>query len=267
MVVFSGVPRLPKVADSPSPKDTESHPVDEKAGMWSSSGAATEHSPILSEQELSELSFTELRDVLISVDPLNREHILNINKVEAQYWKLNEGYRTGYSDEILGFDCGGQQWVSEVSFPVGTLKKPNMKDITYMEEVMRLIKTEGIPAPSPIEQRWTASSRSPMSPASSTSPDTLYSWVSIAFHHLASVVDFIMLIVDILVAVVFVGRCFVPCSQAFHMQTKGLDGASSWSSFYFEIYLTVVIHFAIMSLLLQLVFLALAELCPHSIQP
>ncbi|KAG6547363.1 hypothetical protein Mapa_011300 [Marchantia paleacea] len=174
--------RLPKVAESPSPKDAESHPVDEKAGMWSSSGAATEHSPILSEQELSELSFTELRDVLISVDPLNREHILNINKVEAQYWKLNEGYRMGYSDEILGFDCGGQQWVSEVSFPVGTSKKPNMNDIKYMEEVMKLIKTEGIPAPAPIEQRWTASSRSPMSPTSSTSPDTLYSWVGIIMY-------------------------------------------------------------------------------------
>ena len=28
----------------------------------------------------------------------------------------------GYSDELLGFDCGGQQWVLEVCFPTGTLQ-------------------------------------------------------------------------------------------------------------------------------------------------
>lgn len=32
------------------------------------------------------------------------------------------GVRAGTSDEILGFDCGGQQWVLEVSFPIGSLR-------------------------------------------------------------------------------------------------------------------------------------------------
>ena len=29
------------------------------------------------------------------------------------------GWRVGSSDQILGFDCGGQQWVLEVVFPTG----------------------------------------------------------------------------------------------------------------------------------------------------
>jgi L-galactono-1,4-lactone dehydrogenase len=29
----------------------------------------------------------------------------------------------GAPDEILGFDCGGQQWVLEVALPVGPLAR------------------------------------------------------------------------------------------------------------------------------------------------
>lgn len=43
-------------------------------------------------------------------------------QAEAEYWERSEGYRVGWSDEILGFDCGGEQWVLEVAFPTGTLK-------------------------------------------------------------------------------------------------------------------------------------------------
>ena len=43
-------------------------------------------------------------------------------QAEADFWKRSEGYRTGWSDEILGFDCGGEQWVLEVAFPTGTQK-------------------------------------------------------------------------------------------------------------------------------------------------
>ena len=41
-------------------------------------------------------------------------------QAEAEYWKRNQGYRTGWSDELLGFDCGGQQWVLEACFPAGS---------------------------------------------------------------------------------------------------------------------------------------------------
>lgn len=54
-----------------------------------------------------------------------------------------------------------------------------MKDLKFIEEVMELIEKEEIPAPSPIEQRWSASSKSLMSPASSESNDDIFSWVSL----------------------------------------------------------------------------------------
>jgi L-galactono-1,4-lactone dehydrogenase len=129
------------------------------------------------EQNIDELSFTELRDNLIALDPLNKNHIVKVNQAEAEFWKKSEGYRVGWSDEILGFDCGGQQWVSETCFPAGKLATPSMKDLEYIEELKKLIEKHEIPAPAPIEQRWTASTRSPLSPASSPSEDDIFSWV------------------------------------------------------------------------------------------
>ncbi|KAL4204349.1 hypothetical protein AMTRI_Chr01g131680 [Amborella trichopoda] len=134
------------------------------------------------EKDVSELSFTELRDELLALDPLNKDHVAQVNQAEAEYWRKSEGFRVGWSDEILSFDCGGQQWVSEICFPVGTLAKPTMKDISYMEELNKLIKNEGIPAPAPIEQRWTARSTSLMSPASSSSESDVFSWVGIIMY-------------------------------------------------------------------------------------
>lgn len=142
----------------------------------------TETVKLLSDAELADLSFTELRDKLLAMDPLNREHVVRVNQVEAEYWKRCEGYRVGWSDEILGFDCGGQQWVSEVCFPAGSFKRPDGKDLSYMEKLLDLVKEKGIPAPAPIEQRWTAGSRSPLSPASNPSKDSLYSWVGIIMY-------------------------------------------------------------------------------------
>ena len=118
-----------------------------------------------------------MRDKLLALDPLNKDHVVKINQAKADFWTKSEGYRLGWSDEILGFDCGGQQWVSETCFPAGTLTKPSMKDLQFIEEVMQLIEKEMIPAPAPIEQRWTARSKSPMSPASSAAEEDIFSWV------------------------------------------------------------------------------------------
>ncbi|XP_072974763.1 L-galactono-1,4-lactone dehydrogenase 2, mitochondrial [Typha angustifolia] len=134
------------------------------------------------EPDINQLSFTELRDKLLALDPLNKDHVIKINQAEAEYWKKSEGYRVGWSDEILGFDCGGQQWVSETCFPAGTLSKPSMKDLDYLEELKQLIESEDIPAPAPIEQRWTARSKSLMSSASSSSEDDIFSWVGIIMY-------------------------------------------------------------------------------------
>ncbi|KAK8951461.1 hypothetical protein KSP39_PZI004169 [Platanthera zijinensis] len=134
------------------------------------------------EPDIDKLSFTELRDKLLALDPLNKDHVINVNKAEAEYWKKLEGYRVGWSDEILGFDCGGQQWVSEACFPVGSLANPSMKDLEYIEELKKLIESENVPAPAPIEQRWTARSTSLMSPASSSKEDDIFSWVGIIMY-------------------------------------------------------------------------------------
>ncbi|KAJ6841945.1 uncharacterized protein M6B38_303780 [Iris pallida] len=134
------------------------------------------------ESDINQFSFTELRDKLLALDPLNKEHVIKINQAEAEYWKKSEGYRVGWSDEILGFDCGGQQWVSENCFPAGTLANPSMKDLDFMKELKKLIESEGIPAPAPIEQRWTARSKSLMSPASSSGEEDIFSWVGIIMY-------------------------------------------------------------------------------------
>ncbi|OMO60112.1 hypothetical protein COLO4_33937 [Corchorus olitorius] len=138
--------------------------------------------PDSNEPDINEFSFTELRDKLLALDPLNKDHVMKVNHAEAEFWRKSEGYRTGWSDEILGFDCGGQQWVSETCFPAGTLSKPSMKDLEYIEELKLLIEKEEIPAPAPIEQRWTARSQSPMSPASSSKEDDIFSWVGIIMY-------------------------------------------------------------------------------------
>jgi len=142
-------------------------------------------SPDSSEPDIQELSFTELRDKLLALDPLNDVHVAKVNQAEAEFWKKSEGYRVGWSDEILGFDCGGQQWVSESCFPAGTLANPSMKDLEYIEELKKLIEKEAIPAPAPIEQRWTARSKSPISPAFSTSEDDIFSWVTLVLCRLS----------------------------------------------------------------------------------
>lgn len=145
-------------------------------------GGTTAKSLDDNEPDVEELSFTELRDKLLALDPLNKDHVIKVNQAEAEFWKKSEGYRVGWSDEILGFDCGGQQWVSETCFPAGTLAKPSMKDLQYIEDVKQLIEKEKIPAPAPIEQRWTACSKSPMSPASSSAEDDIFSWVGIIMY-------------------------------------------------------------------------------------
>ncbi len=76
----------------------------------------------------------------------------------------------------MSFDCGGQQWVFEVCFKsdvkVGESfmdekkRKEIPKDIQFIKDLLELIEEYDIPAPCPIEHRWTSasSSRSVLSP-------------------------------------------------------------------------------------------------------
>lgn len=164
------------------PKYTDEEALQHVRDLYRESLKEYRVTPPENEPDVNELSFTELRDKLIALDPLNTDHIIKVNQAEAEFWKKSEGYRVGWSDEILGFDCGGQQWVSETCFPAGSLAKPSMKDLEYIEELKRLIEKEGIPAPAPIEQRWTTRSSSPMSPASSSDENDIFSWVGIIMY-------------------------------------------------------------------------------------
>jgi L-galactono-1,4-lactone dehydrogenase len=57
-----------------------------------------------------------------------------------------------------------------------------LQDLDYMEELLEKIESRGIAAPAPIEQRWTSSSSAPMSPAHSTHPEDMHSWVGIIMY-------------------------------------------------------------------------------------
>lgn len=132
-------------------------------------------------EEVQSLSATQLRDALLALGPLDCEWVKKVNAAEAQYWRRCEGSRVGWSDEILGFDCGGQQWVLETAFPTGTADKPDGSDLAYMKDLLRLVEVRNVAAPAPIEQRWTAGSSARMSPAAGP-PGSLHSWVGIIMY-------------------------------------------------------------------------------------
>ena len=128
------------------------------------------------------LGFAELRDALLAINPLDLEHVKSINRAEAEFWRRSCGTHVGDSSTKLNFECGGQQWVNESCFPAGTRAAPDGRDMRYMLRLLDIIEGEGIPAPAPIEQRWTAGSSSLLSPARSTAEDALFSWVGIIMY-------------------------------------------------------------------------------------
>jgi len=104
------------------------------------------------------MNFAQLRDALLELAPLDKSHVADVNRAEAAFWKRSQGARfprsqapapphrfprhagpapplamrsrragpfsqarVDWSDRILGFECGGQQWVSEVALPCGAV--------------------------------------------------------------------------------------------------------------------------------------------------
>lgn len=135
-------------------------------------------------------SFSTLRDMLLNIAPLDVMHVAAVNQAEAAFWRLSTGTRQADSTQILGFDCGGEQLVLEVAFPIGTLTSSSAsstsmegsKDLEFVHKLLALIQEHQIAAHAPIEQRWTARSSSPMSPAYSTNPEEIFSWVGIILY-------------------------------------------------------------------------------------
>jgi hypothetical protein len=163
------------------------------------------------DQALEKKSFAELRSLLLNhgtatrlsggVDPaeahmLNPAHVARVNAAEAAYWRScstgrdgeggGEPPRVGFSNDILGFDCGSEQLVIEVAFPMGDIRpeaaEPPAKlyrDVEFVLRLLELIEAHGVPAPAPIEQRWTRSSSSLLSPAHAADPGATFCWVGV----------------------------------------------------------------------------------------
>ena len=93
---------------------------------------------------VTKLSFSELRDILISINPLDTNHIKRVNEAEASFWKLSSGSRYDDSTNILGFDCGGQQLVFEVCFPIGSLNDATGKDIDFVKRLLTIAENAGL---------------------------------------------------------------------------------------------------------------------------
>ena len=133
------------------------------------------------------MGFGQLRDELLKVNPLDLAHVKRCNAAEAEFWRRNSGTRCDWSDQILGFDCGGEQHVYEIAFRTGDDVEGNTgADLAYMKDLLAMIDREGIPAPAPIEQRWSAGSNSPLSPATNDGHDLtkpgLHSWIGIIMY-------------------------------------------------------------------------------------
>jgi len=130
------------------------------------------------------LSFADLRDKALALNPLSAAHVARVNAAEVAFWRASQGVRVGDSEHILGFECGGEQVVSEVAFPAGTRARPSGADLAVARDVLAYIVREGIAAPAPLEQRWSCGSAAPMSPAySSAAPaEALHSWLGVIMY-------------------------------------------------------------------------------------
>lgn len=145
----------------------------------------------LDDDVINGMGFGDLRDVILaSGNMLDPDHVKRCNKAEHAFWAKAGGIDLAPSDQKLQFDCGGQQWVYEVCFPSGTYGMPGTASIDFMEDLLKEIESSGLPAPAPIEQRWTSGSTSPLSPAfigphekeSYDSKNSLFSWVGVIMY-------------------------------------------------------------------------------------
>ena len=113
---------------------------------------------------------------------LTAEKVKDLNAVELEFWKRAQGSRVAPSTEVLGFDCGGQQWVFETCLPNGTINAPLGADRKYLEALMKGVDEAKFPLPSPIEVRYTAASSAPLSPAYSKKEGDIFAWIGVVMY-------------------------------------------------------------------------------------
>ena len=112
---------------------------------------------------------------------LDINNIIKTNKAEVESMKNIYTEKNGYVEDFFVFDCSTivPFYAMEVAF-----KKEGSNDIQFIKELYEYFKKFNYPAQSSIEQRWTASRRSIMSPAYSENPDDVFCWVSLIFMQL-----------------------------------------------------------------------------------
>jgi L-galactono-1,4-lactone dehydrogenase len=96
------------------------------------------------------------------------------NKIDHKKLK----FQTNHTKVASHFFQIGCQWTIENCYPCGDLNGRSNVDLDYSEAILRMIEQERLPS-GPMEQRWSASSSSPMSPAYSQNKDEIFSWVGI----------------------------------------------------------------------------------------
>lgn len=119
------------------------------------------------------------RRALLERGILNTDNIKETNKEEIKFLKTICGERIGHLEKLIVFNCESWKCVFEVAF-----KKEGLNDLEFMKELYEFFEKNNIPAHSPIEQRWTSSSRSWLSPAYSENPNDVYCWVGLLVMHL-----------------------------------------------------------------------------------
>jgi L-galactono-1,4-lactone dehydrogenase len=119
------------------------------------------------------------RRALLERGILDTENIKATNKEEIKFLRTICGERIGHLEDLIVFNCESWKCVFEVAF-----KKEGLNDLQFMKELYEFFEKNNIPAHSPIEQRWTLSSRSWMSPAYSENPNDVYCWVGLLIMHL-----------------------------------------------------------------------------------
>jgi L-galactono-1,4-lactone dehydrogenase len=90
--------------------------------------------------QIDGMGMGELRDSLLDLDPLSTEWVKKVNAAEHKFWKNACGYRYLPSDQLLQFECGGQQHVQEVCFPTGSLYNPSNADMDFMTRLLAKIE-------------------------------------------------------------------------------------------------------------------------------
>jgi len=126
------------------------------------------------------LNFADLRTVLLAPANLDADHVKHVNKAEAKYHTKVSGSVVKRADQTMAFDCGGQQLVLEVAMKSGADKhSADGKDVAFVQRLLERIEKERIPAPVPIEHRFTSGTSSTMSPVHG---DGLYGWVGVVLY-------------------------------------------------------------------------------------